>query len=269
MSNQISNQVYHRPKDIKAPSKLFFLTEGRALYELAVFFAYKQALLDLPDGDGHPVLVLPGLMTSNFSTKILRAFLSEKGYAPYGWALGRNYGRLSYLPLLETQLTEIYQTHGEKVTVIGWSMGGIFARGLANQHPSLVRQVITMGSPFSGIDFPTNADWVYHKVSGEEKGKVDPAIRALIETTPPVPFTAFYSKGDGIVPWQSCMDYSNRRDTENIEVQGSHCGLGHNPAVIVAICDRLAQAAGTWKRFEIPSKYATHFQRKGWNWDFS
>ena len=269
MSNQTSQKIYHRPKNIQAPSKLYFFTEGRALYELAVFFAYRQELSALPEGDGHPVLVIPGLMTTNFSTKVLRSFIHEKGYAAYGWTLGRNYGRLSYLPILEAQLKEIYQTHGEKVTVVGWSMGGIFARGLANKYRNLVRQVITMGSPFSGIDFPTNADWVYHQVSGEEKGNVEPEIKALIETTPPVPFTAFYSKGDGIVPWESCLDYSNQAKTENIEVQGSHCGLGHNPAVIIGLCDRLAQPIGEWHPFEIPSKYVKHFQRKRWNWDFS
>lgn len=257
-------------ESIQAPSKLLFMAEGRALYELVVFYMNKSKLEQLPNGNGQPILVLPGLMTSNFSTRVLRHFLDEKGYTSYGWTQGTNYGRLSYLADIEKQLGEIYHQHLEKVTVIGWSMGGIFARAIANDLPNYVQQVITMGSPFSGIDAPTNADWVFKKVSGiKDKKAVDPSILAKIENTPPVPFSAIYSKGDGIVPWQSCMDYSNRSRTENIEVQGSHCGLGHNAAAIVAILDRLAQPSDQWKPFEIPATYKTFFDRKQWNLDFS
>jgi pimeloyl-ACP methyl ester carboxylesterase len=169
-------------------------------------------------GDGHPVLVLPGFLASDVSTRVLRSFLGARGWTPHGWGLGRNRGvhvapRDALLARLEALAA------GGRVSLVGWSLGGVFARELARRAPGLVRGVITLGSPF---------------------GDREP---------PPVPTTAIYSQSDGIVNWRDCVEAAGPR-TENIAVVASHCGLGVHPLALLAIADRLAQPDGDWKPFD-------------------
>jgi pimeloyl-ACP methyl ester carboxylesterase len=235
---------------IKKPSFLKVLFESRALVELGLYYTAYPFLRYVPKGDGHPVLILPGLLASDSSTKPLRKFINDKGNYAYPWELGRNLGQLEYLELLEDQIRKLKVKHGKKVSLIGWSLGGLFSRALANRMPENIRQVITLGSPFMGIRGESNADLAYEFASGQKRGDVSEKIIHLIEKTPPVPFTAIYSKSDGIVCWQHCMDQTDRDDVQNIEVVGSHLGLGHNPAVLVVVADRLAQTEGYWQPFE-------------------
>jgi pimeloyl-ACP methyl ester carboxylesterase len=235
---------------VRAPSRGLMLLEGRAIPEFGAFLGALPLLSLAPRGDGHPVLVLPGLVTSDISTRPLRAFLKRQGYAVSGWGLGRNFGpRPGVQDGMLALLRELNETSGRKVSVIGWSLGGVYARQLAKMDPDRVRSVITLGSPFGGQPTATNAWRVYEMVSGKRASDADTSFGGAIASPPPVPTTAIFSRTDGICAWQICMEQPSPI-AENIEVQGSHCGLGHNPAVVYAIADRLAQKEGAWKPFD-------------------
>lgn len=236
---------------MKPPSRFLFALELRTLPELGGFLASLPVLTAMsPRGDGHPVLVLPGLVTSDRSTIALRNFLKSRGYAAYGWELGRNYGPL---PGIERGMVEkveqLYEKHGRKVSLVGWSLGGIYARQLAKMMPDKVRQVITLGSPFAGDPRATNAWRLYEFTSGHKVDDRERHMGGAISDPPPVPTTAIYSRSDGICHWQNCLEKEGPQ-AENIEVEGSHCGLGHHPAAVYAIADRLAQPEGKWKHFD-------------------
>ena len=147
---------------------------------------------------------------------------------------------------MTAKLKEIADNSGRKVSVIGWSLGGLYARVLANRAPDIVRQVITLGTPFTGDPRASNAWRLYEMTSGlsVDDSRWHEALKAPIT----VPATSIYSRSDGIVTWQ-CSVERERAQAENIEVEGSHCGLGVNPAVLYAIAHRLAQPEGEWQPF--------------------
>lgn len=239
---------------VSAPSLLLALTEPmRAIFELGTIPMAAPLLSLAPRGDGHPVLILPGFMTSDRSTGVLRRFLSRMGYQPFTWDLGRNLGpkAIGYQgERLIERLDEIYEKTGRKVSLVGWSLGGMMARQLSRRRPDLVRQVITLGSPIVGNPRATNAWRAYQAMTGQRLE--DPGAQEQLresELPPPVPSTAIYTKEDGIVAWQNCMEPADAL-TDNIQVHGSHCGLGVNPVVLFAVADRLAQEEGTWKPFD-------------------
>ncbi|MEM9991433.1 MAG: alpha/beta hydrolase, partial [Bacteroidota bacterium] len=200
-------------------------------------------------GDGHPVLVLPGFMTGDSSTRPLRKFLRRIGYDSYGWNLGRNTGGRKYVFAMIDRINEIYDQRRRKVSIIGWSLGGVYAREVARRVPNKVRQVITMGSPFIGLDKKNNISWLYEIISGENIEDLDERMIAEMRQTPPVPVTAIYSKSDGVVPWEYCMENSDSPNVQNIQVKGSHCGLAYNVSVLSCIADRLEQEQTSWEPF--------------------
>ena len=234
-----------------APSRTLLLLEGRAIPELFGFAAALPTLATLaPRGDGHPVLVLPGLATGDRSTTALRRFLKSKGYATYGWSMGLNLGpRPGVEDGLLERVQSIVEKHERKVSIVGWSLGGIYARQLGKMVPDKIRQVISLGSPFGGSPRATNAWRVYEWASGESADEGDRHMGGIIAAPPPVPTTAIYSKTDGICAWQNCIEVKSPI-AENIEVKASHCGLGHHPAAVYAIADRLAQPEGEWQPFD-------------------
>lgn len=239
---------------IKAPSALLALTElSRAVMELGTLPLAAPILRLAPRGDGHPVLVMPGFTASDASTGILRRYLKSLGYDVHAWELGRNLGPRAIGregEKLVARLQAIHEATGQKVSVIGWSLGGVMARQLSRLAPDAVRQVITLGSPFTGDPRATNVLRLYEFVSGQKMADAD-TQRQLAESreAPPVPSTAIFTKGDGVVAWQNCVEPASAT-TDNIEVYGSHCGLGVNAAVLFAVADRLAQAEDGWKPFE-------------------
>jgi pimeloyl-ACP methyl ester carboxylesterase len=236
-------------KDARPPSRLLLLLEGRAFHEFLAFRASLPLLRLAPSGDGHPVLVLPGLVASDISTRPLRSFLREHGYAAHGWKLGRNNG---YSPGLEQgmldRIRDLRGRYGAKISLIGWSLGGIFARQIAKRVPDDIRTVITLGSPFAGNPRATHAWRLYEFTSGYRVDDARVAFARELVEPPPVPTTAIYSRSDGICAWQCCVEKRTPK-SESIEVLGSHCGLGHNPAAVYAIADRLAQPEGEWQPF--------------------
>ncbi len=235
----------------RAPNRALMLMELRAVPELFGFtLSWPTLAAVCPRGDGQPVLVLPGLITTDNSTFALRSLLRTLGYKTSGWELGRNYGPLPGIEDgLKRRLETMAEESGRKVSIVGWSLGGIYARQLAKMMPDHVRQVVTLGSPFNGDPRATNAWRVYQFTSGHKVDDRDSHMGGAISAPPPVPTTAIYSRTDGVCAWRTCIE--TRSDiAENIEVKGSHCGLGHHPAAAYAIADRLAQKEGAWKPFD-------------------
>jgi len=235
---------------ISPPSKILMLLEGRrALSEFGAFLHALPLLHLTPKGDGHSVLVIPGLMAGDDSTLPLRKFLGGRGYAVKGWGLGLNRGlREGVQDRMLDCVRELSHQHKRKISIVGWSLGGIYARELAKIAPDQVRSVISLGSPFGGSPKSTNAWKVYELASGQSVDDVHDVADA-----PTVPTTAIYSRTDGICAWQGCVEKTSTQ-SESIEVEGSHCGLAVNPAAVYAIADRLSQPEGAW----------TAFDRSGW-----
>ena len=232
------------------PSRTLMFLEGRALHEFGAFLGALPLLSLAPRGDGHPVLVLPGLVASDTSTRPLRSFLHSKGYAVSGWRQGRNFGlREGVQHGMVDLVHELSDKHSRKVSLVGWSLGGLYARQLAKMMPDRVRSVITLGSPFAGDPKSTNAWRVYELASGQRAEEASEHFGGPLSETPSMPTTAIYSRTDGICAWQGCMEKSSSL-SENIEVESSHCGMGFHPAAVYAVADRLSQAEGAWKPFD-------------------
>ncbi|MEM6742785.1 MAG: alpha/beta hydrolase, partial [Pseudomonadota bacterium] len=227
------------------------MMELRAIPELFGLSMSWPALTAMaPRGDRQPVLVLPGLITSDRATRPMRAWLRTLGYRAHGWEMGRNFGPVPGVEEgLIARLESLAERYGRKVSLVGWSLGGIYARQLAKMRPSLVRQVISLGSPFNGDPRATNAWRVYQMASGQSVDEGERHMGGAIRTPPPVPSTAIYSRTDGICAWQSCIE-DDADQTENVEVLASHCGLGHHPAALFAVADRLSQPEDAWSPFD-------------------
>ena len=237
---------------MNSPSKMLLGMEPlRAITEYGLGWLLNVPLRSVcKNGDGHPVLVLPGLGTGDSSTHYLRTFLDDIGYKAHGWKLGRNLGPrkglVTMLDNVEARLVQIYEESGKQpVSIIGWSLGGIYAREIAKRRPELVRQVITLGTPFKATAGETNAAGLYEVLSGDTSHR-DPNVIAEIAIPPKLPFTSIYSKSDGVVHWECCIEDIGAM-SENIEVPGaSHLGLGHNPIALYMITDRLTKTKESW-----------------------
>ncbi len=238
----------------RPPNRIWTLTEGRAMFELGAFFMSRPLLSHLPKGDGHAVKVLPGFMASNSSTVPMRRLLTRLGYDAHGWDSGRNI-RVdnALIARLEAQLKRLNDASGRKVSLVGWSLGGVLARELAKLHPERVRLVITLGSPISDDRNHTSAARLFELLNGKEPEAMRGGRFRGLDRAPPVPTTSILTKTDGIVHWRGSVQKPGATPTENIEVYASHCGLGVNPSVMIAIADRLAQPEGRWEPFAPPA----------------
>jgi len=243
----LPNRQAKAHQDLRPPNAFLMMLEGRAPWEWAAMLAAAPWLYTLPRGDGHPVLVFPGLGATDFTTAPLRAFLRSRGYVTYAWKQGFNFGpRHGVLDRCRAKAEAIADKHQEPLSLIGWSLGGIYAREIAKEMPQRTRSVITLGTPFSGHPRATNAWRFYQLVSGQT---VHEALVEQIREAPPVPTTSIYSRTDGVVAWQCSLNESGPQ-SENIELQASHVGMGVHPLVLYAIADRLAQGPGQWKPFD-------------------
>jgi pimeloyl-ACP methyl ester carboxylesterase len=248
----MSRQEFRMTADAAAqpPPLLLTLAEGRAVFELGWFAALRRALRRLPKGDGHPVLVLPGFLASDVSTRPMRGLLRDLGYDARGWGLGQN---VKFNPeregAIQRALTDLHAQARRKVSIVGWSLGGVFARELAKIHPDKVRGVISLGSPISGEPRHSRARDLFEAVNGKQPDAQLDGRYARLAEAPPVPTTSILTKTDGIVAWQGSVQKPGPQ-TENIVVPASHVGIGVNPLAMVAIADRLAQEEGAWKPFD-------------------
>ncbi len=237
---------------IKKPSFYLYITEViRAFKDFRQLSSFRKSFKNDFPADGHPVLLIPGFMSSDVSTLPLRRFIKKLGYVSYGWEMERNIGRVEKLDLLLIRIEKLHQKHGQKVTLIGWSLGGVYARQLAKAKPELVRQVITLGSPFSGLTEPNNASWLFPLLhDGKKVEELESPWLIDIPAPAPVPTTAIYTKEDGIVSWRVCMEQTVDEIHQNIQVTGSHIGLGVNATVWHIIADRLRYKKENWALFK-------------------
>jgi len=240
-----SNQLAHT---IKRPSFRMHITEAfRAMLDYRKSVDFLKSFKSYNKGDGHPVLVIPGFMGSNTSTRRLRKFIKKLGYLPYDWGLGRNYADIEDVDTLLNRIDEIYHKHQ---ALIGWSLGGVYARELSKQRPNFIRQVITLGSPFAGITEPNNAVWLYEMLKGKSVKSLDLVWLESLPKPAPVPTTAVYSKEDGVVSWKVCLEKKEDEFHQNVEIKGSHTGLVNNASSWYLIADRLKYRQDNWKHFE-------------------
>lgn len=236
----------------RRPSVLLCATDPvRACLNFASISLSGPFLKGIPKGNGQPVLVLPGFLTGDSSTEVLRRTLKGLGYTVYGWKLGVNLGPKRHtLFAMETLLEDIAWKHGyEKIAIVGQSLGGIYARILAHKYPDLVRQVITLGSPYrvDGAD-KTWLSSVFRTLMGKQYREAMAQMAELVEKRLPVPTTSVYSRLDGVVPWQACIERPGSI-SENVEVYAAHCGMGMHSPTIRVIADRLAQDEYSWRPF--------------------
>jgi pimeloyl-ACP methyl ester carboxylesterase len=230
--------------------------EFRAFWEFGALLPAWPVLAKAPRGDGHSVVVFPGLSASDGSTIPLRRYLGSLGYETSGWEQGFNFGpRAGVIAEARALVTRAFESSGRKVSLIGWSLGGVYARELAKELPHMVRGVITLGSPFGGSHRSTNAWRIYELASGHKLAHQTENYE--LPAAPPVPTCSIYSRSDGIVAWQGSVQKPSLANpqTENIEVIASHVGLGLNPSAWWAVADRLAQPEGSWQPFERKSTF--------------
>lgn len=250
----------------RAPRALYSLLEGRALLEIGALPFLLPALQTTPRGDGHPVLLVPGFTASDATLIGLRLFLRSRGYSVVTWGFGQNTGfKLKFSQALEQKLRFLHHQHGRKVSLVGWSLGGVYAFYAAHGAPECVRTVISLGSPmrFSADDFRTPLlARAFYRYFAHPMGPVAHLahVRAkVVRSPPPVPSTCIYSLTDGVVPPQSARLDDTQGQHENIWVPGSHLGLGFNAAVMWIVANRLAQPEGHWRPFRPAGRLGTFY----------
>jgi pimeloyl-ACP methyl ester carboxylesterase len=226
------------------PPARFLLTEWpRAAWGLASLPFAQRRLNAAPRGDRRPVLLLPGMFNGDRSNAVLRNYLNRIGYRAFPWALGHNFGPRTIgaeAEKLFDRIEAIRDETGEKVTLIGVSLGGIMARIAAQRRTELVREVITISSPFAGPATANHVWRAYEVLVGERIG--DAAAQAFLAEAAaplPVPATAIWSRSDGLVAGLACQS----PDCRNIEINSSHLLVQLRPEVLLAVAEVLAGKA--------------------------
>jgi len=231
----------------QAPSLALLATEPlRAVLE---FCSAKVASLSTVEGDGHPVIVYPGLGAGALTTAQLRNHLASCNFQVHDWDRGVNTGPDgvldAWLPCLVERVAELHARHGRRVSLVGWSLGGIYAREIAKSCPDSVRQVITLATPHRSIGGANHAGTIF-KWMGGDTSQLTPELQERLAQRPPVPTTSIYSKTDGIVSWRGCLE-DPAEDVENIAVDASHLGMPTHPDVLRIVAQRLAQPEAGWR----------------------
>jgi esterase/lipase len=247
---------YELKEKFRPPSETLYLTEPfRAIFELGTLPFYEPWLNTLRGGDGHPVLVIPGFTAGDRSTVVLRKFLSSLGYLPCGWKQGVNFGaRHDLFEGAGELLMQLHLEYDCRVSIVGQSLGGIYGRELAKRLPDAVRQVITLGSPFNDPEgAASKVTALYKMFNPEHQTKAEQFLHEdwELHAPPPVPTTSIYSKFDGICHWRACVQHSGHDQVENIEVLGSHTGMGVNAQAMFIVADRLSQRRNEWRPFHL------------------
>jgi hypothetical protein len=229
-------------KKIPKPPLFNMVMETRSLLEWSSIYCLYPFIPKRTKSDGKPVLLIPPYLGDDYSTSFVRKYLTSLGFITYKWDLGFNMVKAHYIPRLEEKLHDIYEKHGEKVSIVGWSGGGIFAKIMANRYPGQVEQILTIGSPIWGVmDMNTPVYGLLEFFRGKSLKERNERFLAELEPIPNVPVTCIYTKTDGLVPWKHCMEAETyRKDIKNIEVFGSHSGLGANVSVLLVTANMLS-----------------------------
>jgi pimeloyl-ACP methyl ester carboxylesterase len=236
---------------IRRPSLALLCTEP---FRAATEFASQRfrKTHDMTPGDGHPVVIFPGLGTDGKSVATLRARCRALGYDAFDWGQGFNTGPQgdldTWLHTLKSRVIDLLGGHTQPATLIGWSLGGLYARELGKLMAPYIRQVITMGTPFNAAADHTNVGWLYRLLNGSSS-PINPSLNLRLRTPPPMRTTSIYSRSDGVVAWQTCRHHKRSHLVHDIEVGGSHVGMNWNRDVLAVVADRLGQQPGPWRRY--------------------
>jgi len=248
-----------RVSHVGRPSLLNQFLEPRALLEMAALPWSLPLLASAPRGDGHPVLLLPGFMADEGTLIALKLFLQNRGYEVETWGFGRNVGFSSrHATALQQKIRYMHHKSGRTVSLVGWSLGGLFAMYGAHEVPECIRAVITLGSPVTfdpaGSQSPPLVKALYRLIAHPMGTSAHVHhLRAKNLRGPkalPLPISCIYSLSDGVVPPQEATIDGNPALHENVRVPGSHLGLGFNALALWVVADRLAQPEGAWRPFE-------------------
>jgi pimeloyl-ACP methyl ester carboxylesterase len=232
------DRIFDRSGALPAPTWRDLVGEGRAVLR-ARLRRSPLGVGTVPRGDGHPVIVLPPFFCSDAMTRGFRAWLAALGYAVEGWGGGLNLGPSeAAVAALDRLLRRSTETSGRKASLVGYSLGGVLARALANAHPERVRRVVTVCSPFR-LPTASPLEPVYRALAPLHSGEA--SLIEQLTAPPPVPTTAIYTPRDGVVAWRSCIDIPGP-DRENVAVDGPHTTMLANPRALRVIGERLARA---------------------------
>ena len=234
---------------MKSPHWTLAMAEApRMAIEIGSLMFSAPWLSQLPKGDGHSVMIIPGFMGNDSLNRSLIKFLNYLGYQAAGWGMGRNYGPAHFsVDELEARVTKHAKQGDGSVTLIGHSLGGFYAREIARMQPSKVRQVISLGTPFADDrNQGSNASGFFNRLNPGINAPSQDQKTAFSEA-PPVPTTSIYTKSDGVVNWRTNIQSKNHHQVQNIEVIGSHSGLTLNPAVWYLLADRLQHTRDSWQ----------------------
>ena len=253
-------------KNIPAPPPFNVFLETRSLIEWGTMFGLYYLIPKKKQGNNKPVLLMPPYLGNDSSTKFVRKYLKAVGFKTYKWELGVNMINSKYLPKLVERLDEIYEKHGEKVSLVGWSGGGIFAKIIANRYPDKVEQLITIGSPVWGVkNMQTPLVKVLEFLRGKTLRERNNKFLRELEEIPEVPVTCIYTKTDGLVPWKHCLEAETlRKNIKNVEVYGSHIGMGANASVLVTVANALIENTNGKKPTGFINKVENLFFPKFW-----
>jgi len=207
------------------------------------------------DGDGHPVVVYPGLGAGPLATTELRQYLRSCHFDAQDWGLGINTGPEGdleeWLALLVKRIEDLHASSARRVSLVGWSLGGIYAREIAKRCPNAVRQVVTLATPFAALRSGNRAGALLRLLGGDTAG-LTPEREERLRTRPPTPTTSIYSESDGVISWRGCLEQPAPQ-VENVPVHASHLGMPSHPEVLRVVADRLAQAEGAWRPYRAAS----------------
>jgi pimeloyl-ACP methyl ester carboxylesterase len=194
------------------------------------------------DGAARPrtVLLLPGIGASHRSLAVMLAFLRRLGHDVHDWGLGRNTGRVPELrAAVSDRLATLRRQKRRRVVLVGWSLGGYIAREVAREHPELVRKVITLGSPVvGGPRYTAVAAW--YRARGQDLAQIEQRVASRYRQPLRVPVTAIYSKRDGVVAWQACIDQWSPK-VRHVEVDETHVGLVFAPRVLAIVAEEVGR----------------------------
>lgn len=239
----------------RRPSPLYSAVEmPRVLLEMVALSVTWPALYSQAKrGTGQPVIVLPGFLGADDSTLALRRFLTSLGYPAQPWLLSRNNGHPELIERFGRRLYRLYKVYDRPITLIGQSLGGVFAHELARLFPDAVRAVITLGSPFASQGAEDTNPMVarlFESMSGLTVDEMRELANQELESGPLLqPNTSIYSKTDGVVSWQACIAEESAH-AENIEIVASHTGMAMHPGVLHIVADRLAQDPDNWQKYD-------------------
>ena len=253
-------------KKIPQPPLFNMLMETRSLLEWSSIYCLYPFIPKHIKGNGKPVLLIPPYLGDDNSTTFVRKYLKSLGFKTYKWDLGFNMVKSHYIPRLEEKIHDIYQEHKEKVSIVGWSGGGIFAKIMANRHPDQVEQILTIGSPIWGVmDMKTPVYGMLEFFRGKSLKERNERFLAELEPIPEVPVTCIFTKTDGLVPWKHCIEAeTSRKDIKNIEVFGSHSGMGANVSVLLVTANMLSANIQGKKLRNVGSNYERFLYPKFW-----